>query len=255
MSDSSSNQPQPNRPRTSLAKQTARRVLVLMAGFALLVLAASLSQQEARQAPVELGTATVASTVGHLAEDDPRFDCRTMGNQVCGEGAEVYGVDVPAGDYSDGDQAAAPVSACLAALGYHAGPVVRSDAEWCATHELRRTADPAADPVANEVDEYVSSARQDDYAANEAEAGDCEARGLVTAVDHSCVGGGYYGGSSVEEDSSGWSCAVNGNRVCGPGNPEGAPAGCYVDDSLVVPWTEYSDPHADRLWAQLEAPC
>ena len=67
-----------------------------------------------------------------VEEDDPRWDCRTMGNLVCGEGATVAGVSVPAGDYGDGDRVAGPVGACLAGLGYSAGPVVRADAEWCA---------------------------------------------------------------------------------------------------------------------------
>lgn len=32
---------------------------------------------------------------------------------------------------------------------------------------------------------------------------------------------------TVYEDDPGWSCVDDGNRVCGPGNSEGKPAGCY----------------------------
>ena len=31
----------------------------------------------------------------------------------------------------------------------------------------------------------------------------------------------------IEEDESGWSCVDHGNHVCGPGNPQGVPAGRY----------------------------
>ena len=40
-----------------------------------------------------------------------------------------------------------------------------------------------------------------------------------------------------EEDDPGWSCITDGNRICGPGNPDGVPAGCYDDAGmLVAPW-------------------
>lgn len=38
---------------------------------------------------------------GVIEEDDPRWDCRTMGNRVCGpDNAQ----DVPAGDYTNGPE-------------------------------------------------------------------------------------------------------------------------------------------------------
>lgn len=84
-------------------------------------------------APVSAaGSAGTAGTAVWVQEDEPGWDCRTMGNLVCGEGATVAGVVVPAGDYRHGDQVAGPVGGCLAGLGYMAGPVVREHAEWCA---------------------------------------------------------------------------------------------------------------------------
>lgn len=61
-----------------------------------------------------------------------------------------------------------------------------------------------------------------------------------------------------QEDEAGWSCMTNGNRICGPGS--GAPAGCYRDGELVIPWTrydldQYGNPSSDPLWAQLKSPC
>lgn len=39
------------------------------------------------------------------------------------------------------------------------------------------------------------------------------------------------------EDEPGFSCVDDGNRICGPGNTEGKPAGCYDDGGvLVAPW-------------------
>lgn len=32
---------------------------------------------------------------------------------------------------------------------------------------------------------------------------------------------------TVQEDEPGWSCAEMGNRICGPNNSEGVPAGDY----------------------------
>ncbi len=41
----------------------------------------------------------------------------------------------------------------------------------------------------------------------------------------------------VEEDESGWSCADMGNRVCGPDNPAGVPAGLYDQGGVLIdPW-------------------
>jgi hypothetical protein len=66
--------------------------------------------------------------------------------------------------------------------------------------------------------------------------------------------------ANVQEDDPSWSCARSGNRICGPGNPMGAPAGCYRDGHLVVPWTrfeldQYGNPSSDPLWAQIKSPC
>jgi len=41
----------------------------------------------------------------------------------------------------------------------------------------------------------------------------------------------------VSEDESGWSCIDDGNRVCGPGNGQGVPAGRYDEGGVLVdPW-------------------
>lgn len=41
----------------------------------------------------------------------------------------------------------------------------------------------------------------------------------------------------IQEDEAGWSCVAGGNRICGPGNAEGKPAGCYGDGgAMVAPW-------------------
>ena len=42
---------------------------------------------------------------------------------------------------------------------------------------------------------------------------------------------------AATEDSPSWSCVDDGNRICGPGNANGVPAGCYDDGGvLVAPW-------------------
>jgi len=42
---------------------------------------------------------------------------------------------------------------------------------------------------------------------------------------------------TITEDSPAWSCVDDGNRICGPANPEHKPAGCYDDGGvLVAPW-------------------
>ena len=60
--------------------------------------------------------------------------------------------------------------------------------------------------------------------------------------------------ATIWEDSPGFNCTTMGNHICGPGNSEGLPAGCYEDlqdaGTLVVAWTRYDDPHADPLWQQ-----
>lgn len=46
------------------------------------------------------------------------------------------------------------------------------------------------------------------------------------------------------EDDPDWSCVDDGNRVCGPNNPEGKPAGCYDIGGVLIaywpcsPWKE-----------------
>jgi hypothetical protein len=40
--------------------------------------------------------------------------------------------------------------------------------------------------------------------------------------------------ASPYEDEPGWSCVDDGNRVCGPGNPEGKPAACYDEGGVIV---------------------
>jgi len=43
--------------------------------------------------------------------------------------------------------------------------------------------------------------------------------------------------AAPQEDDPGWSCVTDGNRICGPGNPDGVPPGCYDDGGmLVAPW-------------------
>ena len=45
------------------------------------------------------------------------------------------------------------------------------------------------------------------------------------------------GDGVVSEDESGWSCVDDGNRVCGPGNAQGVPAGRYDEGGVLVdPW-------------------
>lgn len=39
--------------------------------------------------------------------------------------------------------------------------------------------------------------------------------------------------ASPNEDQQ-WSCVDDGNRICGPGNSNGAPAGCYDDGGVLV---------------------
>lgn len=55
------------------------------------------------------------------------------------------------------------------------------------------------------------------------------------------------------EDDPGFDCRTQGNRICGPGSS--FPAGCYRDGVRVIPWTNYTDPKADRLYGQFTSPC
>lgn len=46
-----------------------------------------------------------------------------------------------------------------------------------------------------------------------------------------------YAYASPNEDQPGWSCVDDGNRVCGPGNANHVPPGCYDDGGvLFAPW-------------------
>lgn len=50
----------------------------------------------------------------------------------------------------------------------------------------------------------------------------------------------------IQEDQIGWSCVDDGNRICGPNNAEGKPAGCYDDGGvLVAAWPCYVVVNAD----------
>ena len=41
----------------------------------------------------------------------------------------------------------------------------------------------------------------------------------------------------IDESESGWSCVDDGNKVCGPGNELGVPAGRYDEGGVLVdPW-------------------
>lgn len=40
--------------------------------------------------------------------------------------------------------------------------------------------------------------------------------------------------AAPQEDEPGWSCVDDGNRVCGPGNSNHVPAGCYDDGGVRV---------------------
>lgn len=51
---------------------------------------------------------------------------------------------------------------------------------------------------------------------------------------------------TCEEDQPCWSCVDDGNRICGPGNPEGKPAACYDQGGVIValwPCFVVVDPH------------
>ena len=42
------------------------------------------------------------------------------------------------------------------------------------------------------------------------------------------------GNGVISEDESGWSCVGMGNRICGPGNSNGVPAGRYDEGGVLV---------------------
>jgi hypothetical protein len=59
---------------------------------------------------------------------------------------------------------------------------------------------------------------------------------------------GTANAAPVQEDSPRWSCARNGNRICGPGNPNHAPAGLYNrDGQMIKAWVDYGHPWRDAL--------
>jgi hypothetical protein len=39
----------------------------------------------------------------------------------------------------------------------------------------------------------------------------------------------------IAEDESGWSCVDDGNKICGPGNPQGVPAGQHDQGRELLP--------------------
>ena len=62
-------------------------------------------------------------------------------------------------------------------------------------------------------------------------------RGIVVALAATAVAVGLTAPvdeASLEEDQPGWSCVDDGNRVCGPDNEGGQPAGCYDDGGVLV---------------------
>lgn len=75
-----------------------------------------------------------------------------------------------------------------------------------------------------------------------------------------CLAAGWLGAASLalaspepassvavpNEDEPGWNCAIQGNRMCGPGNSSGLQPGCYNDlGQLVAPWPCLVEVHPD----------
>jgi hypothetical protein len=44
------------------------------------------------------------------------------------------------------------------------------------------------------------------------------------------------------EDDPGFSCVVDGNRICGPNNDQGVPAGQYNEAGALIPWPHETVP-------------
>lgn len=60
------------------------------------------------------------------------------------------------------------------------------------------------------------------------------AGGILLAVPVA-LGNTYgFNDTEIQEDSPAWSCVDDGNRICGPNNPEGQPAGCYDEGGVLV---------------------
>lgn len=128
---------------------------------------------------------------------------------------------------------------------------------WTTTACDHKPEYPCVDPSVDPADIPDADARS--AAENQRRSGDCEARGLATDEDYTCAPAPAAAPVAVPgrvtEDSAAWSCTRNGNHVCGPGNPQGAPAGCYRAGQLVIPWSNYANPKADQLYAQQRPPC
>jgi hypothetical protein len=77
-------------------KLFVRILLIIAAVAAMAYLGGGTSEAGAAEAVRD----NSVGTVDRIEEDDPRWDCRTMGNHVCGEGATVNGQPIPAGDYT-----------------------------------------------------------------------------------------------------------------------------------------------------------
>lgn len=58
------------------------------------------------------------------------------------------------------------------------------------------------------------------------------AAGVILVGIPFAVEGSPY--SEVNEDDASWSCVDDGNKICGPGNAQGAPAGCYDDGGVLL---------------------
>lgn len=69
------------------------------------------------------------------------------------------------------------------------------------------------------------------------------------------LGAGIASASEPQEDSAGFNCATMGSHICGPTNTEGLRAGCYDSGTLVILWSNYTDPTADPLYARSTSPC
>lgn len=65
-------------------------------------------------------------------------------------------------------------------------------------------------------------------AAELAMAGSIAVSGIIGLHGHAQASPG------LQEDDPGWSCVDDGNRVCGPGNEQGVPAGCYDEGGVLV---------------------
>lgn len=67
---------------------------------------------------------------------------------------------------------------------------------------------------------------------------------------------------AITEDDPRWSCVDDGNKVCGPGNSNGVPAGCYDDGGVLVaewpckawsPADGYLHPNGTRTFVSVDS--